>query len=189
MELTNQYLIKINFLIVFLTFILNLYSQDSNTVYCEYNSDNLKHGKYIQKYETGEVKVEGSYFKDQKKGVWLYYFKDGTLKSIQYYGEKLDYFISFSSNGYLQRSFMGRLDDSCKVNVEYGQIFPKAFSIYFKDSIVGGEMLFYKDGAIRGVNCRRNLKDTIITEGNTTYTLSGFDNSKEECECTFEKEP
>ena len=38
------------------------------------------HGRYREFYETGEMKVYGRYRKGEKRGVWHYYNKDGTLQ-------------------------------------------------------------------------------------------------------------
>ena len=53
------------------------------------NTDNVRfeaetkrsqlHGRYREYYETGELKVYGRHRKGEKRGIWYYYNKDGTL--------------------------------------------------------------------------------------------------------------
>lgn len=60
------------------------------------NSDNLRfeaetkrgdlHGRYREFYETGELKVYGRYRRGEKRGVWHYYNKDGTLQRKERFG-------------------------------------------------------------------------------------------------------
>ncbi len=60
------------------------------------NSDNLRfeaetkrgdlHGRYREFYETGELKIYGRYRKGEKRGVWHYYNKDGTLQRKERFG-------------------------------------------------------------------------------------------------------
>ncbi len=60
------------------------------------NSDNLRfeaetkrgdlHGRYREFYETGELKVYGRYRKGEKRAIWHYYAKDGTLQRKERFG-------------------------------------------------------------------------------------------------------
>jgi hypothetical protein len=44
------------------------------------------HGRYREFYETGELKIYGRHRKGEKRGVWHYYNKDGTLQKKERYG-------------------------------------------------------------------------------------------------------
>jgi len=44
------------------------------------------HGRYREFYETGELKVFGHHRRGEKKGVWHYYNKDGSLQKKERYG-------------------------------------------------------------------------------------------------------
>ena len=60
------------------------------------NTDNIRfeaetkrgdlHGRYRQFYETGELMIYGRYRKGEKRGVWHYYNKDGTLQRKERFG-------------------------------------------------------------------------------------------------------
>jgi len=70
---------------------------DHNVVKDYYgSSDNLRleaetkkgklHGRYREFYETGELKVFGHHRRGEKKGVWHYYNKDGSLQKKERFG-------------------------------------------------------------------------------------------------------
>lgn len=46
-----------------------------------YAVDCLNEGSYKQYWKNGKIKMEGSYDKNEAKGLWKYYFKKGNLKS------------------------------------------------------------------------------------------------------------
>ena len=66
--------------------------QDRNGIKYEVNSEVGFTGKYVEKYENGQKKVEINYKNGKKEGAWTYWHENGQKKSEENYknGEIID---------------------------------------------------------------------------------------------------
>ncbi len=78
-----------------------VFSYKNGNPYREYTYKNgKKNGKFLEFYETGELKIEGSYSNNLKNGVWKVYYKKGKIKEKGKYnnGEKVGIWKIFYKN-------------------------------------------------------------------------------------------
>lgn len=61
----------------------------SKSYYSPYRvSQTSKYKKYKEKYESGQTKITGEYYKGAKIGTWTYYYENGTKQLVAYYTYK-----------------------------------------------------------------------------------------------------
>lgn len=123
-------------------FILRQYRKNGELyIYSEYKK-NVKHGKYIINYPSGNKKV--SKFKDGKVVISTEYFSNGKIKKRSNYNN-------------------GRLNGECTEFYDNGYLKEKKF--YKKGRLNGLYQAFYKDGILE---CEANFLNDRM-HGTTTY--------------------
>ncbi|MFH2094233.1 MAG: toxin-antitoxin system YwqK family antitoxin [Bacteroidota bacterium] len=76
------------------------YPDGSKSVDAWYNNDTL-HGKTIEWYKSGQIKLMGNYKRGLRSGKWKYWYSNGKIQSQQYFvnGQPDDWYFSWYSNG------------------------------------------------------------------------------------------
>jgi hypothetical protein len=136
----------------------------------DYENDEI-HGKSIQFYENGNVKVEGQYYHGWPTEIWKEYYSSGVLKSFRYYNPELDSFNLFYEKEYDESGELYSLryplkfrtnndSGSFKVNNTYQLFIDLIYSEYDTVNSYG----FINSDPISSVNT-----DTVSFEGKSIY--------------------
>jgi antitoxin component YwqK of YwqJK toxin-antitoxin module len=120
--------------------------------YCLGQSDDIKAGPYVEYYENGNIKLEGTYSdKGVKNGLWKEYYETGKLKCSRNY--KRDYLIGeyreFFEDGTLKiegnySPFQTKKEGTWKEYFENGNI--KSQAQFHSDQLSGIYLEYYING-------------------------------------------